>query len=131
MAQTTTTIIKTTFQLRRGLAASWTKNNPVLAVGEPGFERDTYRLKIGDGETAWNDLAYFGGTATIEVDGESIEIVGGKIALKGFAAAQPGFLAAKGLDGSLTWTNKIDISYIDIPEDTELIIEDRKICYSC
>ena len=55
------TVIKTTFQFRRGLAATWTSKNPILAYGEPGFEKDTYRLKIGDGVTAWNDLAYFAG----------------------------------------------------------------------
>lgn len=51
-------IIKTTFQLRRGLAATWVKDNPVLAYGEPGFEKDTNKLKIGNGTDAWNDLPY-------------------------------------------------------------------------
>ena len=113
-----TQVIKTTFQLRRGLKATWEKNNPVLAYGEPGFEKDTYRLKIGDGETAWNDLDYFGESAIVETDGESIDIVDGKVALRGFAAAGTGFLAAKGADGNLTWIDKIDINMIEVPEDT-------------
>jgi lysophospholipase L1-like esterase len=45
-------------QLRRGTAAEWTAANPVLAVGEPGVERDTGRLKLGDGVTAWATLPY-------------------------------------------------------------------------
>lgn len=49
-----------TIQLRRGNASVWEKNNPVLARGEPGFVIDENRLKIGDGETAWNDLPYMG-----------------------------------------------------------------------
>ena len=53
-------VIKTTFQLRRGNAAVWERNNPVLARGEPGFIIDENRLKIGDGVTAWNDLDYIG-----------------------------------------------------------------------
>ena len=53
-------VIKTTFQLRRGNAAVWAKNNPVLSRGEPGFVIDENRLKIGDGVTAWNDLPYIG-----------------------------------------------------------------------
>lgn len=53
-------IIKTTFQLRRGYEAVWERNNPILASGEPGFVIDKNRLKIGDGETAWNDLEYIG-----------------------------------------------------------------------
>lgn len=53
-------VIKTTFQLKRGTAAKWTELNLVLAPGEPGFEYDTKKLKIGDGVTAWNDLPYIG-----------------------------------------------------------------------
>ena len=34
------------------------KANPVLSAGEPGFELDTGKLKIGDGSTYWNDLPY-------------------------------------------------------------------------
>lgn len=54
------TVISTTFRLKRGLAARWQELNLVLDPGEPGFELDTYRLKIGDGKTAWNDLPYIG-----------------------------------------------------------------------
>lgn len=62
--------ILTTFQFRRGLADNWRKNNPILAQGEPGFERDTYRLKIGDGVTAWNNLSYFGGSGVLRRDND-------------------------------------------------------------
>lgn len=37
----------------------WTTKNPILAEGEPGFEIDTGRLKIGSGQTFWTDLPYF------------------------------------------------------------------------
>lgn len=59
-------VIKTTFQVRRALKATWEKLNPVLAYGEPGFERETYKLKIGDGSTPWVDLPYVGGTDSKE-----------------------------------------------------------------
>ena len=52
------TVLKTKFKLRRGNAEVWARNNPILERGEPGFEIDTGRLKIGNGETAWNDLEY-------------------------------------------------------------------------
>jgi hypothetical protein len=45
-------------QFRRGTAASWTSANPVLLNGEPGYETDTKKYKIGDGVTAWTSLAY-------------------------------------------------------------------------
>lgn len=53
-------IIKTTFQFRRGLEEAWRRNNPLLAAGEPGYELDTHRVKIGNGISLWNDLPYFG-----------------------------------------------------------------------
>lgn len=46
-------------QLRRGTAAEWTAANPVLGDGEPGWEHDTKKLKIGDGTAAWSALPYF------------------------------------------------------------------------
>lgn len=45
-------------RLKRGLAEAWARNNPILAKGEPGWATDTKVLKIGDGETHWNDLSY-------------------------------------------------------------------------
>ena len=49
-----------TIQLKRGQAASWMTLNPVIAPGEPGYELNTGRLKIGDGVTKWADLPYLG-----------------------------------------------------------------------
>lgn len=57
-------------QVRRGLAAEWTLANPVLVAGEPGFEVDTGKFKIGDGVTAWNSLAYLGGAAWADITGK-------------------------------------------------------------
>lgn len=48
-----------TFQFRRGPASEWTTDNPILHAGEPGFETDTGKLKMGDGSLQWNDLDYF------------------------------------------------------------------------
>ena len=47
------------FKLRRDTAHSWTTVNPMLKEGEPGFESDTGRFKIGDGITPWTTLPYF------------------------------------------------------------------------
>lgn len=52
------TVYKTTFQLRRGNLVDWEAKNPILAVGEPSFVIDQFKLKIGDGSTAWKDLPY-------------------------------------------------------------------------
>ena len=44
--------------IRRDTAANWTSANPTLASGELGGETDTGKLKLGNGSTAWNSLAY-------------------------------------------------------------------------
>jgi len=50
-------------QQRRGTAAQWISLNdgdgPILNVGEIGFETDTGKFKIGDGQNPWVDLDYF------------------------------------------------------------------------
>lgn len=53
-------------KVRRDTQVRWELNNPTLAEGEIGFEKDTYRLKIGTGSVAWNDLPYFRGFQTIQ-----------------------------------------------------------------
>lgn len=88
----------TQIKLRRDTAANFTSKNPVLGAGEPAYETDTKKLKIGDGTTAYNSLDYFtsgGGSSTnitatlplkivdgvisLEVDGQTIQIVDGKL----------------------------------------------------
>lgn len=49
-----------TIQLKRGKASSWATLNPVLQPGEPGYEIDTGKLKIGNGVDEWFDLKYLG-----------------------------------------------------------------------
>nr|DAL96004.1 MAG TPA: hyaluronidase [Caudoviricetes sp.] len=84
----------TQIKLRRDTAANFTSKNPVLGVGEPAYETDTKKLKIGDGTTAYTQLDYFtsgGGGSTnisatlplkivdgvisLEVDGQTIQIM--------------------------------------------------------
>lgn len=48
-----------TFKLRRSYSWRWTLENPILAEGEPGFESNTGRFKIGNGIKVWTELDYF------------------------------------------------------------------------
>ena len=95
-------IIKTTFLLRRGTSEAWSRVNPTLADGEPGFEKDTNKLKIGDGSKAWNDLPYFGGSFNVAADGKTVEFINDRLSLVGYEAATIGQIVAKGVDG-LEW----------------------------
>jgi hypothetical protein len=45
-------------QVRRGTTAEWTAANPVLAIGEPGFDTDLKRLKFGNGTSTWAQLNF-------------------------------------------------------------------------
>lgn len=59
--------VKTRILLRSDTKANWASHNPTLLKGEFGIEFDpsatdtnkVIKVKIGDGLTAWEDLAYF------------------------------------------------------------------------
>lgn len=47
-------------QFKRGSTESWKKLKKPLAAGQPGYDRDKHKLKIGDGESLWEKLPYAG-----------------------------------------------------------------------
>ncbi|MEO7067444.1 MAG: hypothetical protein ABI114_11085 [Rhodanobacter sp.] len=58
-------VLKMRFLVRSRTAAEWTAINEILLAStsgtgarEMGMEEDTGKFKLGDGVTAWNDLAY-------------------------------------------------------------------------
>ena len=61
-------LFKTTFKLRRGSTEAWEKNNPILEYGEPGFDKDQYVFKIGDGSKNWRDLKPIGAVSDEDID---------------------------------------------------------------
>ena len=129
-------LIKTIIKFRRGQSDEWTEVNPILRDGEPGFELDTFRLKIGDGATAWNDLKYIGSEESeifpvlIEdptdgqvllydgesgkwrnyqfVDAESIIFLDSDgLSLKGYKDARQGQMLVKDETEGLAWINPV------------------------
>jgi hypothetical protein len=73
---------------RKGRAIDWATFNPTLAEGEPGFETDTLKFKVGDGLTAWNNLAYLrfdgGNLDENTITGDSFQSIAGVITLTNF-----------------------------------------------
>jgi hypothetical protein len=57
-------------QFKRGTAKAFYDVNPVLLYGEPSFEKDTHKMKIGDGYNKYRDLPYIGDHSKPE-DGKS------------------------------------------------------------
>jgi trimeric autotransporter adhesin len=93
------------FQLRRDTAANWASANSVLALGEPGVETDTLKVKVGDGSTAWNSLAYSITKDFTDLTSKPSTLAGygitDSLALNALSVTQN---AASG-DGALTYNN--------------------------
>ena len=64
----------TKIKLRRDNSSVWQQHNPILSEGEPAYETDTGKLKIGNGITNYNALKYISLT-----DGEQRTIAWGDI----------------------------------------------------
>ena len=65
----------TSFKLQRATKEVWETLNPVLLDGEPGYEKDTNKLKIGDGKSTWLELEYLGEGSSVVVEGAVTKIV--------------------------------------------------------
>ena len=59
--------MSTLIKLRRDTAANWASADPVLQLGEPGYDTTNNELRIGDGTTPWSELTPIagGGAANI------------------------------------------------------------------
>ena len=57
-------------QFKRGSSKAFTQVNPILLYGEPSYEKDSHKMKVGDGITKYRDLPYIG-DHTAPKDGKS------------------------------------------------------------
>ena len=98
-------VLNTVFKFKRGTAEAWLRHNPVLQAGEPGFELDTGKLKIGVGNIAWKDLEYLNSNEySISPDGVSLAIdTNNKLTLYGFETAQTNSVPVKNAEGKIEW----------------------------
>lgn len=48
-------------QVKRGSTKSWRSSKTKLAAGQPGYDKDKHKLKIGDGTSSWEALPYASG----------------------------------------------------------------------
>lgn len=62
---------KTIFKLRRANANQW-PSDYILQDGEPGFELDTGKLKIGNNNTPWSQLPYIAADGNSTISNNSI-----------------------------------------------------------
>ena len=101
-------------QIRRDTAANWASANPVLAVGEQGYETDTGKMKIGNGSSTWNALSYFADTSSVDaatLDGlDSTD----------FATAAQGALADSAIQSADLATVATSGSYTDLSDQPSI-----------
>lgn len=77
-------------KFRRDTASNFTSNNPTLAAGEPGFETDSGKVKVGDGSTVWTSLNYLTGTGSVNSVNTGAGLTGGPITNTGTIAVGAG-----------------------------------------
>lgn len=54
-------------QFKRGKTKTWFDNKEPLAAGQPGYNTELNKLKIGNGEASWAELPYVGGVSADEI----------------------------------------------------------------
>lgn len=54
-------------QLKRGSTKSWRGSKTKLEPGQPGYDKDKHKIKVGDGEATWKDLPYATGLFAEEI----------------------------------------------------------------
>ena len=110
------------FQLRRDTANNWASVNPVLALGEPGVETDTLKVKVGDGTLNWNNLGYTITTQFADLNGKPTTIAGygitDALALANFSVGAEG--TASG-DGAIAYDNTTGV-FTYTPPDTSTFL---------
>lgn len=109
----------TRIQLRRDTAANWAAKNPIPAQGEPCYETDTGKLKIGDGSNTYANLPYIeSGGGSYELPPATTTTLGGVKVGNNLSITEDGTLSATGGsssgdvtqagDNTFTGTNTFD-----------------------
>ncbi len=89
--------MSTLIKLRRDTAANWAATDPVLSLGEPGYDTTNNELRIGDGTSVWSSLTPIAGGG----GGASLPLANGS---SNFNIASAGGNATIVTDGTNTWT---------------------------
>lgn len=114
----------TTIKFRRDTSANWTTANPIPAQGEPCYETDTGKLKIGNGSDYYSNLPYVsdGGTADLPI--ASSTVLGGVKIGDNLSITEDGVLSASGGSGGTSdytqLENKPQINSVELTGDKTL-----------
>jgi hypothetical protein len=100
--------METRIQIRRDTAANWNNNNPVLAIGEIGFDVTNNQLRVGDGIKTWGQLSILeavGAAATTAYDNSvsGLSAVNMQQAIDELARIKGSFFEHEQQQASATW----------------------------
>lgn len=110
----------TTIKFRRDTSANWTSVNPIPAQGEPCYETDTGKLKIGNGSDSYTTLPYVsdGGGSSGDLPIATATTLGGVKIGNNLSITEDGTLSATGGSaGTTDYTqleNKPQINSIEL-----------------
>ena len=88
----------TTIKFRRDTSINWTSVNPIPAQGEPCYETDTGKLKIGNGSDNYVTLPYVsdGGGSSGDLPIATATTLGGIKVGNNLSITEDGTLSANG-----------------------------------
>ena len=110
----------TTIKFRRDTSANWTSVNPIPAQGEPCYETDTGKLKIGNGSDTYTTLPYVsdGGGSSGDLPIATSTTLGGIKVGNNLSITEDGTLSANaGTTGTTDYTqleNKPQINSVEL-----------------
>lgn len=110
----------TTIKFRRDTSANWTSVNPIPAQGEPCYETDTGKLKIGNGSDSYTTLPYVsdGGGSSGDLPIATATTLGGIKVGNNLSITEDGTLSATGgSTGTTDYTqleNKPQINSVEL-----------------
>lgn len=120
-------------QFKRGKTDSWRRSATVLAPGQPGYDKDTSKIKIGDGKSSWDELPDVSGLRLDEIlDSEenakakvkAVESLGffGKLLTKLTASARPIFTYGTDTPDSDT-KGRVYLQYFEAEPEVDYVVE--------
>jgi hypothetical protein len=115
-------------QFKRGTTNSWKKQKKPLAAGQPGYDKDKHKIKIGDGTKLWSELPYSSGLSGEEILSSETEARARRAAatiLNPLAALldSPAVITY-GTDGpDKNTVGQVYLQYYDTEPETDYIIE--------
>lgn len=76
-------------QFKRGTKKSWNKSKKPLAAGQPGYDKDSHKIKVGDGKAMWSELPYASGLSSEDILSSEKEAKIRRSAAKGLFPLNP------------------------------------------